>query len=54
MLLLVRLNCVREASVTWNLTLEGEMQTMMEIMNMKKRVMIMQQVQAMKRFLQHM
>ena len=45
---------VREASVTWNLTLEGEMQTMMEIMNMKKRVMIMQQVQAMKRFLQHM
>ena len=53
----MRLNSVREASVTWNLTFDGDMiiqKRMMEIMNMKKRVMIMQQVQAMKRFLQHM
>ena len=43
MLLLVRLNCVREASVTWNLKFDGEMiiqKRIIEIMNKNKRVMI--------------
>ena len=42
-MLLVRLNCVREASVTWNLKFDGEMiiqKRIIEIMNKNKRVMI--------------